>query len=695
MGFLVLSVCIWTAGFVIVKLLDLASGGSISETLSQHHVVLHLGCVYFSTNRLNAFIESLARRYLWFFRRWFSLGVVLGCFGLVFSVFALFVSPIAATGIEPLGHVGLPGFADQVDSFGGPVVAFQETQGSRGEGPTDIRTVAGPVGPVMQQSVHSATKARDMPPQRSDTTTYFVDRRESNLDQVPFAVRAISGNSNEIGQARHSPIVSVAQPNRYHVNSVAPHDGGLEAGLGGRLGGVGAGTFKKQLDSQHNLPHVHFQGLPPVFAPGHLDASLRRRANRTALLTPLLPGVTIPASDIGYIAVAILVSAIVHELGHALAACAFEAKVESVGGILLLIFPGAYVSLTGVRSLSPYRQLKVWCAGALHNVALAFVCWTSIPCLPWLLIAFYGRGGGAMIVSLSEESPLASHIQPGDIIKNFGRFSVSDGGMSFRRTLGDLVETGDSAGFCISESAFRKYAHPASACCDLPGTELEPGPARGQASSNRRRSLQCFSLSDGVHVGEKRSCMSPSVVASRGICRVSSDCGKFVEDQPESEKNHANAAGTLGGLEPEKCFVAILRGDQKLLDIRVVSASSGKVNHFFFQGHPRQLGEGVSVSSYIPRYMWALPGWFGRTLARWDLPNILERQLQYVVSISVALGILNMAPVYYLDGEAATKLFLRSLIPSLEPFRLTVWTGRLLTAGTSLLVLNILIALIN
>jgi Peptidase family M50 len=465
--------------------------------------------------------------------------------------------------------------------------------------------------------------------------------------------------------------------------------------------------------------------------------------------------VTIPASDVGYIVVAILVSAIVHELGHALAAGMQEARVDAVGGFLALVFPGAYVQLAGIKNLSPFQQLKVYCAGAWHNIVLGIICLTMVPILPSLLVLFYERGVGAMVVSMPEGSPLVGHLEAGDVISGLGMFNVSDGGRSFRSAVAQLVQSGDSAGFCISEALHRQYAHPESECCELVD--------RGQEHPR----LQCFSVSDNVHPSHKRSCISPTVASNRQTCRVSRDCAGF--SAPPSSADASGASDSVGdtggkrrqllnvdvdgraatvrkephngedfihplsagekmgaspqehglgvssgsggggkatsakveagkvrrGASPQRCFVAVLPRGEKLIDIRVLSGQSGGVNHFFYQGYGSILGGSVTVSSYVPRSWWVAP-WWGRKVVAWlDVPNVVERQLQYVASMSLALAVLNMAPVFWLDGEASVELFARMLVPSLDSFRLAQLKSMMLTVGTGLLALNLLLALID
>ena len=63
--------------------------------------------------------------------------------------------------------------------------------------------------------------------------------------------------------------------------------------------------------------------------------------------------------------------------------------------------------------------------------------------------------------------------------------------------------------------------------------------------------------------------------------------------------------------------------------------------------------QAIELTDYAPAAWWVPMG----------LPHVLEQLLAYTFSVSAALALLNMAPVYGLDGEAA----LRSLLQLGEP----------------------------
>jgi hypothetical protein len=471
----------------------------------------------------------------------------------------------------------------------------------------------------------------------------------------------------------------------------------------------------KRNDSVPDVRPLFNDTLPPIGGAPSLPGAGEEGPPqaRPHLLRALVPGVTIPMSDVGYIAISILLSAVIHELGHALAASIEEARVDSVGGFLALVFPGAYVQLSGMSALPPFRQLRVYCAGAWHNVVLACVCVALASTLPSSLFLVYTRGHGAVVVSLPENSALQSHVRPGDVIVGIGRHPVVDGGHSFRSAIRDIERSGEFTGFCISQKIYQRFAHPQTECCTMVD--------RGEEHPK----LHCFTATEDSAAWHKRMCMRPSVVYSKATCHSAADCRGFVSqdkveiDVPKrrlgkgqrrmlaaeqvagrgpSDSNDSNPGGRVRrpvDNSPERCFVVDLPSSQKLIDVRVHSLETGKVNHVFYQGYPRVLGQSMSVSSYVLRWRSYLPRGLVRTAAIWDFPNVIERQLQYAASISLALALLNMAPVFWLDGEASAILFVKLLLPSIDSFRLSRIKGTVLYIGTALLASNVLLAVIE
>ena len=66
----------------------------------------------------------------------------------------------------------------------------------------------------------------------------------------------------------------------------------------------------------------------------------------------------------------------------------------------------------------------------------------------------------------------------------------------------------------------------------------------------------------------------------------------------------------------------------------------------------------TQVTDYLPRL-----GIFPLSL-----PRMLEQLLEYTFKVSAALALINMAPVIYLDGQAALDVLLTSLGDALYHF---------------------------
>lgn len=446
--------------------------------------------------------------------------------------------------------------------------------------------------------------------------------------------------------------------------------------------------------------------------------ALTQGPSRKSFLTPLVPGVTVPVGDIWYMIAAVLIAAVVHELGHALAAGMQNARVSGVGGFVALALPGAYVQLGGIEEMKAWAQLKVYCAGAWHNLVTVFLALLLVGWLPLLMGGGYYTQMGAMVVGVPEESPLKGHVEVGDIILKLGRFEVEDGGPSFRRAVSKLILTNDTVGFCVSEDLYRNHSQPRSACCTSEYLQ----------SLERSDELRykCFR----VHGIEKRtSCIDPEVVSTQPTCRSTAQCpakrsrdskGKVsfarsegltsrysldranILSEPGGESETEASLAEMTGMEEtiveEKrigCFIPVLPLQQQLIDVRVQTLSNREVVHFFYEGYPQVLGRSVSVSSYVPRIWWWGPRFVVRTLAHADLPNMLERLMQYLSSISLALAILNMAPVFFLDGEASAGLFIRLLLPNLSKASTVKLRWILVWGGSILLGINLLIAMLE
>uniref|UniRef100_A0A8C6SJF1 Membrane-bound transcription factor site-2 protease n=1 Tax=Neogobius melanostomus TaxID=47308 RepID=A0A8C6SJF1_9GOBI len=109
----------------------------------------------------------------------------------------------------------------------------------------------------------------------------------------------------------------------------------------------------------------------------------------TSLFSVQVPGVNLPTSQLAYFFIALLLSGVIHELGHAVAALREQVRVNGFGMFIFVVYPGAFVDLftTHLNLISPIQQLRIFCAGVWHNfmlcvAALGFLFLLPVFCFP-------------------------------------------------------------------------------------------------------------------------------------------------------------------------------------------------------------------------------------------------------------------------------------------------------------------------
>ncbi|KAI8372667.1 hypothetical protein EDC96DRAFT_438569 [Choanephora cucurbitarum] len=179
-------------------------------------------------------------------------------------------------------------------------------------------------------------------------------------------------------------------------------------------------------------------------------------------------------SHIGYYLIALAVCGIFHEAGHAIAAYSQGIAIQSSGMFILYLYPGAFVNISdqSLQSLSPFRQLKIMCAGVWHNLVLYLFAFISLAGgLKWMLLLLGWQSleglGGVSVVQIRANSPLAPHLPPSTVIYRLddrplvaniedwnAHLFVAEG----RHTL--------DQGFCVSQTEFA-YDGYGTSCCDI------------------------------------------------------------------------------------------------------------------------------------------------------------------------------------------------------------------------------------
>ncbi|TFK65971.1 hypothetical protein BDN72DRAFT_170539 [Pluteus cervinus] len=101
----------------------------------------------------------------------------------------------------------------------------------------------------------------------------------------------------------------------------------------------------------------------------------KREIPQEQVIQPIIPGLTVPASDIPLIVIVVLFSQIVHELGHALAGALDQLPISEIGLSLTVIIPSAFVGspVSSFDALPVKARRRIVSAGPFHNLVF-WVC---------------------------------------------------------------------------------------------------------------------------------------------------------------------------------------------------------------------------------------------------------------------------------------------------------------------------------
>ncbi|EIE24169.1 hypothetical protein COCSUDRAFT_41457 [Coccomyxa subellipsoidea C-169] len=328
-----------------------------------------------------------------------------------------------------------------------------------------------------------------------------------------------------------------------------------------------------------------------------------------------LPGLTVPWGHAVYLWIATALSLGVHEAGHALAAAAEGVGIHHMAVFLVLLLPGAYVALDTdtLTILNPLRSLRVICAGVWHNAVLCCMCWVVALSLPWILSPGYSIGNGAVVRQLSEASPVGAYLSPGDMILSVNQCPVKG--------------SRDGEGRPKQDTQQDKQ--------DTSMHTVRQGPAAVEQAAQRQDGLE-----GGGFEGQEQPLPEDAVV---GVClpaRTAAGHRACTSTQGTPQKGSGCARNAA-------CMVPVLLPGDHMFKVCYSRDRKGK-----------EAAAG-KMTDFSPKAGWILTG----------LPHVIEQMLAYLFNVSAALALINMAPVFYFDGQAALEAVLGlqggvSLVPA-------------------------------
>ncbi|KAJ2062560.1 hypothetical protein GGI17_002346 [Coemansia sp. S146] len=395
-------------------------------------------------------------------------------------------------------------------------------------------------------------------------------------------------------------------------------------------------------------------------------------------LRPVIPGITMPLGHLWYYLLSLIICAVVHELGHALAAARASIRLRSFGLFVMGVYPGAFVDLPRdkLEQALPTQQLRIVCAGVWHNAVTALLAWLLVHSggLGW---AFSHSGWmradtGVVVVDVAQSSPLfgripllstvyrvddvelrapignASYLSP-EYMQSDGRFRNSP----IARWSSVLTNTQTNAetataGFCaqVADNVDDGL------CCEIsPLFPLGESPdANIFCFEQYRRPLSsvsppmCFDL---------RSTLAR---AGSARCQLDTDCANSSSNAGGRQalfgrKGHDIARSSGSNQGQHICVLpSSPYPDSRVLRLYYYpfgdEGKNGEV--LIYVGSPKALWLEIQVSSLRPRWRWL----------SCRLPSWTEALFQYILSFSLAFCLLNAIPACYLDGDHLLRLLL-------------------------------------
>ncbi|XP_029459257.1 LOW QUALITY PROTEIN: membrane-bound transcription factor site-2 protease [Rhinatrema bivittatum] len=378
-------------------------------------------------------------------------------------------------------------------------------------------------------------------------------------------------------------------------------------------------------------------------------------AQSDRMLQVVVPGINLPVGQLAYFFSAILISGVIHEIGHGVAAIREQVRLNGFGIFIFIVYPGAFVDLftTHLQLISPVQQLRIFCAGVWHNFILGLASLLVLLLLPTLLFPFYFTGVGALVTEVIQDSPASGPrgLFVGDLVtylQDCPVHNVED----WHTCLGELSQKAQT-GYCINVATLQKLSFASRVYRRLDGSV--------ECCSNNSLTDICFLYGNNLDSHLYACLPARKAIEASQLCRTNADC----------QKDFSSSLCVTPSIENQTT--------------RLIRVKHPPQVDMLFVGYPIHLQYAVSISSFIPRY----------NFLSIELPVMIETFCKYLISLSGALAVVNAVPCFALDGQWILNAFLEATLSSLivEKQNRELVGFLILLAGSVLLAANVALGL--
>ncbi|KAJ8918925.1 hypothetical protein NQ315_016827 [Exocentrus adspersus] len=342
-----------------------------------------------------------------------------------------------------------------------------------------------------------------------------------------------------------------------------------------------------------------------------VQTAFRGEGGSKAIIQPIIPGVNLPVSELGYYSLALVVCSIVHELGHALAAVLEDVNLIDTGANILFILPVAYVNLSTEKfsALTRQRILKILCAGIWHNLVLTVAALLLFQTLPFMFSSFYHINKGVTVTNIVKHSPLLGSrgFQLGDTVYKINDCLVRNEN-DWYGCLESLEER--KSAFCIESDIVHSLDE------SIPLKHVENGNLDCCDKDNPKNiCFEYLDSSDGILELPSHACLPGRTVVEKSLnfCSVDSNAC------PSSFY----------------CFRPILANGTNLF--KIICRDKTVV----YLGRASDIYRTVETSSYIPSVFFTTT----------TVPDAVTKFVKYLAMFSLGLAIVNVIPFVCMDGQ--------------------------------------------
>ncbi|CAK5089573.1 unnamed protein product [Meloidogyne enterolobii] len=455
----------------------------------------------------------------------------------------------------------------------------------------------------------------------------------------------------------------------------------------------------------------------PIFLPLHEHIN--------AGITPVLPGLNLPLSHMPIFVAVLIIASILHEAGHAIAAASSNVRVTGLGFFVFAIYPGAFTEVepTELDRCSCAQKLRIYGAGVWHNIILAFFGFFLLLLIPVIFKPFYSNNAGVVVTGISPRSGLYGQtgLQLGHQILRVNQckvrnsedwFDCLSGKISTNHSIGFLAQYRAVSRMTASEDKVARSEGEVQCCSEFnvtntthicfrylspikksttqpptvqkpifpefPDFEAEFGVQKRQkrATDLKTRLLslnEATTRQPNINVKDdpltsidySHACLPAMQVTEHAQCQISSRSSKPFSILPYGYV----------------CVVPALYNDTILLRFQVKDQRK-PVLFIGYLSEPLYL---VGISDLTPRF----------AFVPWWIPRIFELFSSYLITFSLAMGVLNAVPCYGLDGQFISNTVVNYFFQNFSA-SLRRQIEKLITfCGTFILCSNILFGLVK